>query len=179
MGCPTFLEKTWRLLEKSITDDAPISEELDKITHKSIKIVTEKLNNLEFNTAISQLMILINSLQKEEVLNKSILQTFVKLLHPFAPFTTEEMWEQLGGKPSLINEAWPVFDPAKVVDDLVTVVFQVNGKLRDKAEVAVDLSNEEILAIAKEADKVKSHIEGKTIVKEVVIKNKLVNIVVK
>jgi leucyl-tRNA synthetase len=178
-GVRRFLEKTWRLMEKDIREDVEISAELEKLLHKTIGIVTDKLNNLEFNTAISQLMILLTAMQKEEVLNKSVLQTFVKLLHPFAPFITDEMWEMLGGKECLLRESWPEFDKDKIVDETVTVIFQVNGKLRDKAQLPVGLSNEEMIAEAKKSSKVAGQLEGKTIVKEIAIKDKLVNIVVK
>jgi leucyl-tRNA synthetase len=178
-GVRRFLEKTWRLMEKDIREDVEIPAELEKLLHKTIGIVTDKLNNLEFNTAISQLMILLTAMQKEEVLNKSVLQTFVKLLHPFAPFITDEMWEMLGGKECLLRESWPEFDKDKIVDETVTVIFQVNGKLRDKAQLPVGLSNEEMIAEAKKSSKVAGQLEGKTIVKEIAIKDKLVNIVVK
>ncbi|MBQ2294323.1 MAG: class I tRNA ligase family protein [Spirochaetales bacterium] len=178
-GVRRFLEKTWRLMEKDIREDVEIPAELEKLLHKTIGIVTDKLNNLEFNTAISQLMILLTAMQKEETLNKEVLQTFVKLLHPFAPFITDEMWEMLGGKECLLRESWPEFDKDKIVDETVTVIFQVNGKLRDKAQLPVGLSNEEMIAEAKKSSKVAGQLEGKTIVKEIAIKDKLVNIVVK
>lgn len=179
LGVRRFLEKTWRLMEKDINDDVKVPAELEKLLHKTIGIVTDKLNNLEFNTAISQLMILLTAMQKEDALNKELLKTFVKLLHPFAPFITDEMWEMLGGKDCLLRESWPECDKSKMLDDTVTVIFQVNGKLRDKAELAIGLSNDEMIAEAKKSPKVQQQLEGKTIVKEIAIKDKLVNIVVK
>lgn len=178
-GVKRFLEKSWRLLEKPLSERAVVSEELDKLLHKTIKVVSEKLENLEFNTAISQLMILLNGIQKEEAVTPEILKTFVKLLHPFAPFTTEEMWELLGERGTLLKENWPIFDESKVIDDLVTVVFQVNGKLRDKKELPAGLSEKMMLEEAKKSDKIKVQLQGKNVVKEIVVKDKLVNIVVK
>ena len=178
-GVRRFLEKAWRLFDKPIEEDAPISDEVDKLHHKTIKIVTEKLDNLEFNTAISQLMILLNSLQKEEKLNKGVMKDFVRILHPFAPFITEEFWEMLGEKPTILNEKWPAYDPAKTIDDTVTVVFQVNGKIRSKEELAKGTAQDELIKLALENERVKEYTDGKTIIKKIAVPDKLVNIVVK
>ncbi|MBN2040063.1 MAG: leucine--tRNA ligase [Spirochaetes bacterium] len=179
-GVRRFIEKVWRLFEKPIEENVAVDDdELDKLYHKTIKIVTDKIENLEFNTAISQLMIFVNSLQKQEKLNKNMMRDLVKILHPFAPFVTEEMWEMLGGKPSLLNQEWPGYDAAKTVDDVVTIVFQVNGKLRSREDLAKGISKEELIKIAHENERIKQFIEGKTIVKEIAVPDKLVNIVVK
>ncbi|MBN2546891.1 MAG: leucine--tRNA ligase [Spirochaetes bacterium] len=178
-GVRRFLEKVWRLFEKPIEERVEISDENDKLLHKTIKIVTEKIDNLEFNTAISQLMILVNSMQKEEKINIDSMKTLVKLLHPFAPFITEELWEKLKQKPSVLFEKWPVFDPSKIIDDSLTIVFSVNGKLRDTVILTKGLSDEELINHALNNEKVIKHIEGKTIVKKIVVKDKLVNLVVK
>ncbi|MCG8569071.1 MAG: class I tRNA ligase family protein, partial [Spirochaetes bacterium] len=138
-----------------------------------------KIDNLEFNTAISQLMILVNLLQKQDKINTKVLKTLNLLLHPFAPFITEELWEMLGEKPSISQQNWPVFDPAKVVDDVVTIVFQVNGKVRAKVELAKDLSKEEMIDLALNNERVKGYTEGKEVIKQIAVPNKLVNIVVK
>ncbi|HOJ65104.1 MAG TPA: leucine--tRNA ligase [Spirochaetota bacterium] len=178
-GVRRFLERVYRLLDKEISNDVIVSEEIDRLLNKTIKIVTEKIEALEFNTAISQMMILLNTLQKEERLNKDVVKTFVKILHPFAPFITEEMWEQLGGKPSLLNEKWPSYDPAKIVDEKVTVVFQVNGKIRAKAEVNKGLSEDELINLCLQNEKVKEYISNKEIIKKISVPDKLVNIVIK
>ncbi len=178
-GVRRFLERFYRLLDKEISDEAKISEEIDKLLNKTIKIVTEKIDALEFNTAISQMMILLNSLQKEEKLNKEVVKTFVKILHPFAPFITEEMWEELGGKAPLLREKWPTYDPAKIIDETVTVVFQVNGKIRDKMEVEKGLSQDDLISLALKNERIKEYIKDKEIVKKIVVPDKLVNIVVK
>ncbi|MBU2591709.1 MAG: leucine--tRNA ligase [Nitrospinae bacterium] len=178
-GIRRFLEKVWRLFEKPIKENAPISEEVDRLRHKTIKIVTEKLDNLEFNTAISQMMIFISSLQKEEVLNRGLLLDFIKILHPFAPFMTEELWEITGHKPSILNAAWPTFDPDKVIDKSVTIVFSVNGKVRGTEEMPKGTAKEALIEAALKNERVVEHTKGKTIIKEIVVPDKLVNIVVK
>lgn len=178
-GIRRFLEKIWRLFEKPIEENIEVSEELNKLRHKTIKIITDKLENLEFNTAISQMMIFLNSLQKEKKLNKDLMKDFIKILHPFAPFTTEELWEMLGEKPSVLNTVWPTYDPKKIIDESVTVVFSINGKVRAKEELAKDLSNEDMINTALENDKIKEFIKDKEIIKKIAIPNKLVNIVIK
>lgn len=179
LGVKRFIEKVWRLFDKKIEDGAKVSAENDKLLHKTIKIVTEKLENLDFNTAISQMMIYVNSIVHEPVLNKADMTAFIKILHPFAPFVTDELYHRLGGKTSILKTEWPVYDPSKTVDDMVTIVYQVNGKLRDSQELPKGLSNEELIASAKTREKVAAQINGKTIVKEIAVKDKLVNIVVK
>lgn len=179
VGIRRFLEKSWKLIDKNISEDAVLSEENDKLLHKTIKIVSEKLDNLEFNTAISQLMIFLNSFSKDEVISKNALKTYIQLLHPYAPFTTEEMWERIGEKTGLLKTKWPVYDPAKCVDDVVTVVFQINGKLKDKADLPKGISKEDAIAEAKKSEKMAQFLEGKEIVKEIVVPDRLVNIVIK
>ncbi|HBD95516.1 MAG: leucine--tRNA ligase [Spirochaetes bacterium GWF1_31_7] len=178
IGIRRFLEKSWKLIDKNISDNAQLPEETEKLLHKTIKITGEKLDNLEFNTAISQLMILINSLSKEETLNTDVLKTYIQLLHPFAPFITEELWEKSGVKTGLLQSKWPIYDPAKCIDDVVTVVFQINGKLRDKADLPKGASQEEAIKEAKNSEKMKPLLEGKTIIKEIVVQDRLVNFVV-
>ncbi|MBR6060577.1 MAG: class I tRNA ligase family protein, partial [Spirochaetales bacterium] len=178
-GVRRFLEKVWRLLDKNITDDNADSDEVIKAINKTIKIVTEKIETLDFNTAISQMMILLNILQKEDKISKETMKKFVLILHPFAPFITEEMWQELGGQPSLLNQPWPSYDESKIADETVTVVFQVNGKVRGKADVAKGLTNDELIQAALANDKVKEFTAGKQIIKQITVPDKLVNIVVK
>ncbi len=177
-GVRRFIEKVFRLFEKQITDDAPVSDEIDKLKHKTIKTVTEKLENLEFNTAISQMMIFVNAIQKLDILNKGMVSDFIKILHPFAPFATEELWEMIGGKPGMVKEKWPLFDPAKCVDQTVTVVFNVNGKLRAKVEADKGLDEETLKKMALSNERIMEFTNGKNILKVIVVKDKLVNIVV-
>ncbi|MBP5707148.1 MAG: leucine--tRNA ligase [Spirochaetales bacterium] len=178
-GVRRFLERIWRLLEKNISEDYTDSDEVIKAINKTIKIVTERIETLEFNTAISQMMILLNILQKEDNISKDTMKKLVLILHPFAPFITEEMWQLLGGQPSILQQPWPTFDESKIADETVTVVFQINGKVRSKADVSKGLSNDELIASAKSDSKIKEMIAGKQIIKEIAVPDKLVNIVVK
>lgn len=177
-GVRRFLEKIWRLFEKPVDENNVISNELEVLRHKTIKIVTEKIDNLDFNTAISQMMILLNALQKEEKLNKGLMKDFVKILHPFAPFITEELWEMLGESPSILKAKWPTYDPSKTIDDTVTIVFQVNGKVRAKVEMPKGTGNDELIEMAFKNDRIKEYTEGKKIIKKIAVPDKLVNIVV-
>jgi len=178
-GVRRFIERVWRLFDKPIEENHQVSQETEKLFHKTIQIISEKMEILEFNTAISQMMILVNAFYKEEKINKSMLKDFIKILHPFAPFVTEELWEMLGGKPSILNEKWPQFDPEKAKDDVITIVFSVNGKVRAKVEIEKDIPQEKLIEIALQNDRIKEHTQGKTIVNKIAVVNKLVNIVVK
>jgi leucyl-tRNA synthetase len=123
--------------------------------------------------------VFINVLAKEDELPREVAVDFVKLLHPFAPFITEELWERMGYKPSILFEKWPSYDPSLLVEDQITVVLQVNGKVRDNIQVSRGISQKELEALAQQSPKVQSWIAGKEIVKIIVVPEKLVNIVVK
>lgn len=179
IGMKRFLDKAWRLFEKPIEENAPVPDALDRLRHKTIKKVSGDIEALDFNTAISQMMIFINDLQKEEKLNKGLMKDFVKILHPFAPFMTEELWEMLGEKPSILHSQWPVFDPAKTIDDEVDMVVQVNGKVRDTMKMARGTPKDKMERAALENPKIKTWTDGKEIVKIIVVPDKLVNIVIK
>jgi len=176
-GVRRFLEKVWRLPD--LIDTAyEVSREVDRLTHKTIKIVTEKINRLEFNTAISQLMILVNLMRKQAKINPDTMKTLTLLLHPFAPFITEELWQRLGESPSIIKTPWPDYEPEKVVDETVTYIFQVNGKLRARMDLPKETDKAELLRMAHENDRIRQYTSGKTVIKEVVVPGKLVNIVI-
>jgi len=134
---------------------------------------------MKFNTCVSEMMIFVNEISKHDIMPKSVMVTFVKLLSPFAPHIAEEIWNQLGNSKTITYESWPVYDESKLVKQMVTVVCQVNGKVRAKIEVENDTDENTLKEIMKNDEKVKKYIEGKEIIKEIVIKNKLVNIVVK
>ncbi len=176
-GIRRFLERVWNLPD-FVDPACKVSEEMDRLTHKTIKIVTEKIDRLEFNTAISQLMILVNLMRKQAKINPNTMKTLTLLLHPFAPFITEELWETLGESPSIIKTPWPKYDPEKVVDETVTYIFQVNGKLRVRLDLPKDTDREELLRLARTNDRVRQFTDGKTVRKEIVVPGKLVNIVV-
>ncbi len=179
IGSRKFLDRVWNLYvneNKIVNEDNP---RLEKIYHKTIKKVTEDFESLNFNTAISQMMIFINAVYKENSYPKYMAEDFIKLLNPIAPFMTEEIWEKLGHNESIANETWPTYDEDKCVDDEVTIGVQVNGKLRGEININTEEDEESIKQKALNNDNVKKHLEGKEVVKIIVIKGKIVNIVVR
>ena len=178
-GVYRFIDRVWRLQEeRTITDEAP-SEEILRLLHKTIKKVTDDTASLNFNTAISQMMVLVNELYKTEGLPRVVWETLIKLLGPYVPHIAEELWELAGHEPSLANVSWPVYDEALTIDSEVQIIMQVNGKVRSKSLQAKGLSKDEMLALAKADERIQTWIEGKTIIKEIVVPDKLVNLVVK
>jgi leucyl-tRNA synthetase len=178
-GVYRFLDRIWRLYEdRPISEEKP-SQELLKTLHKTIKKVTGDTDSLNFNTAISQMMVLVNELYKVETLPRVVWETLVKMLSPYVPHLAEELWEKAGHEPSLANVAWPSYDEELTIESEVEMVFQINGKVRAKEVVEKGLAKEDLLAMAKANEKIVSWLEGKTIVKEIVVPDKLVNIVVR
>ncbi len=177
-GIKRFLEKAWRLLEKDFTENK-LDNETEKLLHKTIKKVTHDLEELSFNTGISALMILLNHISQVDKLPKEAAIIFVKLMAPFAPHLGEELWEKLNNDDTITYEKWPEFDEAKTVDSEIQIVFQVNGKMRDKASVSAGITPDEMEKIAMASEKVQSFLEGKTVVKVIKVPGKLVNIVAK
>ncbi|WP_102274206.1 leucine--tRNA ligase [Cytobacillus massiliigabonensis] len=182
-GSRRFLDRVWRLLVEENGDLNPkiqAAEEagdLEKIYHQTVKKVTEDYEGLRFNTAISQLMVFINEAYKSTVLPKKYIEGFVKLLSPITPHVAEELWEKLGHNGTIAYEAWPAFDEAKLVDDEVEIVIQINGKVKAKLRVPSDAQKDVLEKIAMDDDKVKEQIDGKTIRKVIAVPGKLVNIV--
>ena len=174
-GVSRFLDRVYNLKDKVVDEK---NNKLDIIINKTIKKVSNDIEAMKFNTAIAELMKLVNAFSAEENISKEDYETFIKLLYPFAPHITEELNEMLGNT-SLVHASWPVYDEAKTVDDTYEMIVQVNGKVRGKTMVSTSCDEEEMKQIAKELDNVKANIEGKTIVKEIVVPKKLVNIVVK
>lgn len=158
-------------------DEMP--ESLLKVTHQSIIKVTEAIEKMSFNTAISQLMIFCNELTKSETRPREACEVFARLLQPFAPHLAEEMWECLGHDGGLSYVAWPEADASKAAENTAEVVFQVNGKVRAKAVVAKSLDKAALEKLAMENDRMKEFMKGKTVVKSIVVPGKLVNVVVK
>ena len=183
-GARRFLDRIWRLF---VTEEGTVAAKiqpsddktLEKSYHQTVKKVTEDIEGIRFNTAISQMMVFINDCYKAEVVPTVYAEGFVKLLAPIAPHVAEELWTILGHEGSISYEAWPTFDESKLVDDEVEVVVQVNGKVRAKVTVAKDASKEELEQVAINDDKVKEFMDGKELVKLIAIPGKLVNIVVK
>ena len=177
-GAQKFLDRIYRLYESGKIKDEE-NKNLEKVYHQTVKKVSEDFESLGFNTAISQMMIFINAVYKEEVFPKEYAEGFVKLLNPVAPHIGEELWEMLGHTGTIAFEAWPTYDESKLSDDEKEIAVQVNGKVRATIKIAVDEAEDSIKAKALEEENVKRHMEGKEVVKVIVIKGKIVNIVVK
>ncbi len=175
-GCKRFIDRTWGLQDILVDGDA-YSKELETAFHKTIKKVTEDIENMKFNTAIAALMTLLNTIYDKGAINKAELKTFVTLLNPFAPHVTEEIWAQQGFGGMLANGNWVDFDEAKCVDDEIEIVAQINGKVRAKLMIPAEIEAADAIALAKK--ELADSIEGKQIVKELYVKGRLVNIVVR
>lgn len=177
-GCKRFLDRVSRLKEK-VVDKEEYSKDLESIIHKTIKKVTNDLSTMKYNTAVSALMILTNAFEEKERITKKEYQTLLILLNPISPHITEELNEEMGYKTNIWEMSWPVFDEDKTIDNEHTIGIQINGKLRGSLTLKDDETKEEILSKVYELENIKKHIEGKTIIKEIVIPKKIVNIVVK
>lgn len=176
-GVRRFLERVFRIFKKVTNNPFSENNKLEKLLHKTIKKVSEDIENFKFNTAISSLMILLNEMEKEKEINHNYYSAFLILLSPFAPHISEELWEKLGNKKSIFLAKWPKYDIEMIKEDKILLIVQVNGKLRDKIEIDIGLSKEEIEKIVLSNEKVKKWILGKEIKKIVFVPPKLVNIV--
>ncbi len=177
-GAKKFLDRVWRLYteeQKEIGEN----KNLERLYHETVKNVTNDYEKLSFNTAISHLMVLVNAMYKESVIPKEYMEGLVKMLNPICPHITEELWNMLGHDGTIAYEAWPVYDEAKLVQTEFDIAVQVNGKLRGTITISVDDTEEVIKEKALSNENVKRHTEGKEVVKVIVIKNKIVNVVVK
>ena len=175
-GCKRFVERFWNLQE-IVTNSEEYSTELEPLMHKTIKKVSEDIENLKCNTAIAAMMTLLNKIYDQKRITRGELRTLTILLNPFAPHVTEEMWENMhfGG---FVHEAkWPEYDESKTVENSVEIVLQIMGKVRSRMTIPVDMPKDQVLALAKQDEKIASAIAGKTIKKEIYVPNKLVNIV--
>ena len=187
VGCHRFLGRAWRLFldengafkfgdNKKFAASA-VSSELTKVLHKTIKKVTDDIEAMSYNTAISAMMEFVNACYKETHLSQELCESFALILSPFAPHIAEELWSRMGHQKTLAFVAWPIFDSKLVVDDTITLSIQVNGKLRGTLEVTKTASQEEILAAARALEAVQRNVEGKTIRKEIYVAGKIVNFV--
>ena len=175
-GCKRFVERFWNLQE-IVTDGDEYSSDIEPLMHKTIKKVSEDIENLKCNTAIAAMMTLLNKIYDKKSITRGELRTLTILLNPFAPHVTEEVWEKMnfGG---FVHEAkWPEYDEAKTVENSVEIVLQIMGKVRSRMTIPVDMPKDEVIALAKQDEKIAAAIEGKTIKKEIYVPNKLVNIV--
>ena len=178
-GCRRFIERYWNLQNILIDGDA-IRPELESAFHKAIKKVGDDIENIKFNTAIAALMALINDISNVKSINREELRVFSILLNPFAPHITEEVYEANHLGEGILAEAqWPQYDESKCVDESVEIVVQVNGKIKAKLNVPVDATKDDMLALAKTNEKVQAALSNMTVIKEIVVPKKLVNLVVK
>ncbi len=175
-GGRRFLERVFRLVTEIVKVDDN-DKTLEKIYHQSVKKVTEDIEILHFNTAIAQLMIFTNEAYKHPIMPKEFLEGFIKLVYPFAPHIGEELWEFIGNKQTITYEPWPSFESDKTKDDVVTIVIQINGKIRDKVEVEIGLAKEELEKIALGREKIQFYLNNQSPKKVIVVPNKLVSIV--
>lgn len=177
IGPRRFLERVWRLKEK--ISSGAVDANNEAVLHRTIKKVGEDIEGFNFNTAISSLMILLNELEKSEMVSRNAYDILLRLLAPFAPHITEELWHDLGNTSSIHHEVWPTADPAKCVDGEVTIIVQVNGKLRDTVVLPRDTEEGVVKELAFALPAVKKWTEGKALNRIIMVPNKLINIVVK
>ena len=192
VGMRKFLEKVWKLSAQINTEEGRINTEtqnnkkIQTLLHKTIKKVTEDIENFRFNTALSQLMILVNAMEKEYAksattkahMRKEDYEKLLLILSPFAPHLAEELWQKLGNENSIFLQTWPVADEKYLKDEEIEMVVQVNGKVRERLLVAIDVTEDEVKETALENEKVKIFTDGKEIKKIIFVPEKLINIVV-
>ena len=162
-----------------ISEDTAITDKLISSMHKLIKKVSEDIEAMKFNTAIAAMMSFVNEVYDIKAISREQLGVFITLLNPFAPHITEEIWEVMG-YPNMLNKtSWPVYDPAKCVDDTIEIAVQVNGKLRGRITLPNGATEEEAINASTVNSEIAPQLEGKTIVKKIYVPNKLMNFVVK
>ncbi|HOV68696.1 MAG TPA: leucine--tRNA ligase [Clostridia bacterium] len=176
-GCRRFLERVYNLSE-IVTDDIAPTPALEKSVHRAIKKVSDDFERMKFNTAIAAMMTLTNDFYAAGKISKGDIRSLLLILNPVAPHLCEEMWSMLGFDGFVFEQRWPEWDESKLIEETVELAVQVNGRLRSKIVVDVALSDDQIIKVAKEDERVAPHIQGKEIKKAIVIKNRLVNIVV-
>ena len=178
-GCAKFLDRVWNL-QDFVTNSDTYSEEFEKLMHKSIKKVTQDVEEMKFNTCISTFMTMVNEFYKSKKINKAELSTLVQMLSLFAPHLCEEMWEKvLGHNTTITYEKWPEYDEEKTIDDEIEIPVQFNGKLKATVLIPINSDEETVKSIIHSNENVIANLDGKNIVKEIYVKNKIYNIVVK
>ena len=176
-GCAKFLDRVWNL-QTLLVDGDEYSEKFEKMMHQSIKKVSSDIEEMKFNTSVATFMTMVNEFYKQKVINRAEFKTFLQLLNPFAPHITEELWNTvLGYNTPLAYEKWPTYDEAKTINDTFNLPIQVNGKLRNSIDIEFDLPEEEVKKLVHE--KMDEYLKDKNIVKEIYVKNRIYNIVVK
>jgi len=181
IGPRRFIERVWKMTDKVLDEEKSAdhtSSPVIRILHKTVKKVTEDIESLRFNTAISSLMICANELEKNETIDRRTFETFLKLLAPFAPHTTEEIWASLDNKKSIHISEWPAHDSSLIVENTVTIILQINGKMRGSFICPLNSDKEALESTAKTLPEAQKWLQGKDVKRVVVVPNKLVNIVI-
>ena len=178
-GSKKFLDRVWRLFKESGKVVDKPNKNLEKAYNYTVKKVTNDYETMNFNTAISQMMIFVNLANKEDVLPLEYAEGFLKLLNPVAPHITEELWSEMGHTETITYSTWPTFDEAKTQEDTISLPVQINGKLRANVEIEKDEDQESVKQKVHNNDKIQAQIEGKQIVKEIYVPNRIYNIVIK
>ncbi len=177
-GCGKFLDRVWNLQDILVDGDEYCSKH-EKMMHKAIKKVSSDIEEMKFNTAVATFMTMINEFYKDKEINKAEYKTFLHLLNPFAPHMTEELYQMLGESKTIAETAWPKYDEAKTIDDEIEIPVQLNGKVKDVVKVAKDADEATVKNAVQASEVIQKALEGKTVVKEIYVKGKIYNIVVK
>ena len=177
-GCAKFLDRVWNMQDMVVDGDS-YSSEFEKMMHQSIKKVSNDIEDMKFNTAVATFMSMTNEFYRVKRINKAEFNTFLQLLNPFAPHMTEEIYQKLGNEKTIAETSWPTYDEAKTIENVIEIPVQVNGKLRSTIQIALDSPENEVKELVHSNAQVQNSIQGKTIVKEIYVKNKIYNIVVK
>ena len=179
-GAKKFLDRVWRLFTENIVPIVDNSNEsLDRIYHFTVKKVTIDYENMFFNTAISQMMIFINAVYKSNSFPKLYAESFLKLLNPIAPHIAEELWSYLGHNTSIAYEPWPAYDESKTLEDEIEIPIQINGKVKATISAPINSTQEKVNELVHELSVIKDLLKDKNVIKEIYVKNKIYNIVIK
>lgn len=176
IGPRKFLERLWKFFGKGFADVT--DPQIEKVLHKTIKKVGEDINAMKYNTAIAQLMILMNTLEKYKTMTAKDMEKLLLILSPFCPHMAQELWAQLGHESFIMQEQWPTYDADKIIDEEITLVVQVNGKVRDTITVSADITEEEAKTATLASEKIQKYLDGKEPKKIIFVKGKLISIVV-
>lgn len=177
-GCMKFLDRVWNMQE-FLTEGEEYTPKFEKMMHKAIKKVSSDIEEMKFNTSVATFMTMVNEFYKAKSINKAEFKTFLQLLNPFAPHISEELYQIIGENDTIANTPWPTYDEEKTIEDMIELPIQFNGKLRTTINITKDLSQDEVAKLVHENARVKELLEGKSIVKEIYVSNRIYNIVVK
>ena len=178
-GARKFINRVWNFFSESANITASDDGKLTKVYHQTVKKVTSDFETLGFNTAIAQMMVFVNEVYKNGTCPKEYAEGFVKMMSCITPHVGEELWQMLGHNESIAYEPWPVYDEEKCRDSEIEMAVQINGKVRSVVSIPVDADKDTVLAAVKADAKIVAALEGKTIVKEIVVPGKIINIVIK